>query len=260
MGSSVAPNCVEDGLVFCLDAANKKSVDYPTGTFMSGKTVSTLETKSYPAYTYTASTTGYITYYDDNKGVLYFSGGTAANLKNVTRVRIYPVINLGSGNTIDAWVKMTSYANSQPWVGGNGVCGGASPTCTGEMNITASRVYGIQYNSLDVSCPVSVPLNTWTNVTTVRNGDNWRVYVNGVSICNDQATGWGSNEFIVYAIGQVCNSTTPSSPPTSCGIQNGLIYTPNGALASLKFYNRPLTANEIYQNYRVLKPRFGYYS
>ena len=67
------------------------------------------------------------------------------------------------------------------------------------------------------------------------------LYVNEVSKGLNGLATWALNDTIVDTIGAYANNTNNFT----------------GQIASIQFYNRALSANEILHNYNALKGRFG---
>jgi hypothetical protein len=121
---------------------------------------------------------------------------------------------MGTNNfTIEGWVYMTSYTNS---VAGGGLFGtaGGSPATSGYylnlgQNINTLRITsnasGAWQDDITVTTGNGVPLNTWTHLAMVRNGNSLVLYKNGVSVASrTDITTWNysslsNNGYIGYA-------------------------------------------------------------
>ncbi len=224
MAFNYSPKIVTDGLVFAVDAANKKS--YPgsgtTWTDLAGSNNGTL--------------TNGPTFDSGNGGSIDFDGSDDyVPFSNFTSV--------ASTGTVCQWFKPAiSWSGSDPsqnmrlsgihtnWEFGrtNNVGGAFTFDLGGAERITTAQ-------------------NTWSNtlwynmvVTWDTSANTSKVYIGG--ILDNTGTATNSTSTGTFEIGR--------SP-------GGLTQLWYGNIASVKYYNRVLTATEITQNYNALKSRFG---
>jgi len=226
MAFTYSPKIVTDGLVFAVDAANKKS--YPG----SGTTWSDL------AGSNNGTLTNGPTFDSGNGGSIVFDGtNDYVSFSNFTSV--------ASTGTVCQWFKPAiSWSNSNPsqhirlsgihvnWEFGRTNASGGTGGFTFDLG-TAESVTTLQ--------------TTWSNtlwynmvVTWDTSANTSKVYVGG--ILDNTGTATNSTSTGTFEVGR--------SP-------GGLTQLWYGNIASVKYYNRVLTAAEILQNYNALKSRFG---
>lgn len=229
------PKTVTNGLVFCVDAADKNSYS-GTGTTWN----------DIGGQGYTGTLTNGPTFNSSNGGSIVFDGtddysittfSSALNLIND------PTTN-GGIISFSIWTNVISNT-----VGGYIISSGGETSSTGfwmanqngspEVGIkTTSKVWYILITSSDF------PLNTWINWTIVCDNTSMYVYKNGVIYSTSSSSGVSvSSQFSRFTIG------TPTAILGS--------YCGNNRVSNVLIYNRSLTAAEILQNYNSTKSRFG---
>jgi hypothetical protein len=174
------------------------------------------------------------TYLTSNGGNLSFNGIDQWAVKNSHS------ISLNGGITMDAWVNMnsTTFAATEA----------AILNHLGyqylNLNFTkSSQKFRLEYNfGVQLFTTQTITASTWYNlVGVVDNSSGARLYLNG-SLTASNATPatlpstLSSNLFIGYSAGG---------------------YVPNMKLAILREYNRPLTAEEVQQNFNATRARFS---
>ena len=238
MGITYNPRVVTDGLVLCLDAANKRS--YPgTGTVwtdLAGGNNGTL--------------TNGPTFSSDNGGVMEFDGTDDRIEQNGLGLSftdfsigaiIKPVGNDGNHNAV---ITTTLGTNSDYQYGLTWDLGNSSGSSYDNMNLEISRSFGGFINSSAFNS--SFPFGTWTHIalTVDSVNNNYKVYVNGNQDYTNSYNGTITH-FDRITIGQrYC-----------CGGYQGS-GTWNGSIAAVQIYNRALTAAEVLQNYNATRGRF----
>jgi len=225
MAGHAAPNIVEDGLVFYIDAANSRS--YP-GT---GTTVTDLKGLR-------NGTLNGNTFQTNNGGVIDFDGID----DNITFGTPQSGDIMASTNsfTNSIWLKRTGnteYSNvmviwqqrrSNLGYGYNGVAG----TTT---NKAYSYVGASALNGNDV-----IDQNVWHNFVFTINGSNAaKLYIDGEL----QSQGTRSAESNVGSVFYIGRSSSGNYA--------------NMEVACASYYNRAISASEVKQNYNALKGRFG---
>ena len=226
MAFNYSPKIVTDGLIFTVDAANKKS--YPdsgtTWTDLAGSNNGTLINGP--------------TFDSANGGVIDLDG-----TDDVVESSIDPsVFSTGyDAFTVSYWINYESLNNY------NTVFelreGGSTTQWTDYNNINdANRLYSYPNGAVRIS-DSSLSVNTWYNISvaiTQGSGNTFSTYINGQL---DKTAGWNRNLGTVakYRIGQNRAGT-------------GVF---NGQCSSISYYNRALSASEVLQNYNALKGRFG---
>ena len=218
-------NIVTDGLVLCLDAANKKS--YPgTGTTWTDRSGGNNN----------VTLANGVGFGSNNGGVLTFDGvndhATAGNFFNYQAFTINLWVNPGSTQAQYADILDNNHTGAQNWVlqqnstnqnQYNFLVLGASAqnSATGNFNLTAG---------------------VWVNLTFTYDGTKVRGYNNGVLF----ATGGALGTTINY-----------SNQSFNIGRWGGGGRYWEGEYGSLHAYNVALTSAQILQNYNATKSRFG---
>ena len=226
-----SPKIVTDGLVLCLDAANKKSYSGSgtiwrdlSGNNNNGNLVSS------PSFT-------------DN--VFNFTG----NNYITTPLNIYSQDN--SIFSINLWFKATA----------NGVILGQTTAANNGTNDGwVAAVYIDSNNKLRVTCfwgigtgggyvtSNDVIYNKWYNIVhTFDSSNNRRVYIDGllVSTINGAQASYSSTFYLILGAGAA--NSWPSDPATGM----------RGSISNFSFYRKVLSQVEILQNYNATKGRFN---
>lgn len=232
MGVNYSPRIVTDGLVLCLDAANKKS--YPgsgtswydlSGNMKNGSLVSTF------------------TFSSNNQGALNFSSSSS------THVRVGPVTSSCSTSiTYCLWFNTKSLSSSQTLLWDDDAQSGGDAW----ININTNGTIQTNRDSDGFGVMVSkttITTNTWYNLTFVANSTspNKILYFNGVSDnTNSVLIATRSNRSYVTLGANFDGGTYPG----------GANYF-NGYMSHVSIYNRALSAEEISQNFNALRGRYG---
>ena len=223
MATNGGPNIIEDGLVFAVDAANKKS--YPgsgtTWTDLAGSNNGTL--------------TNGPTFDSGNGGSIVFDG-----TDDVVESSINPsVFSTGyDAFTVNYWVNYTDYADY------NSTSFDLRFGNTVQWNDyihSGNRLYSYPGGAVQIS-NTSFSLGVWYNIcfaVTQGSGNTYKTYINGQL---DKSGGWNKS------LG------TPSKYRIG---GNNASRRFNGKIPFIGYYNRTLSSTEITQNYNALKSRFG---
>ena len=225
MGVTYNPKIATDGLVLCLDAANRRS--YPgTGTTWSdlaGANDGTLTNMDASNFS------------TDNGGVLSFDG---SNQRVDTGVNPATLVGNGNPATISAW--FYSYTTSQTMFLGQG---SASRFYIEQYNRSGSLVahwgFGDSQNALTSQAFINT--NTWYNYTATYDGSIAKGYLNGI---NTDTTSIGGPK-----------GYSGSLSVGSWGPSGGFYFS--GRISTVNVYNRDLSVTEVLQNYNSMKARFG---
>ena len=219
-----SPKIVTDGLVLCLDAANKKSY---SGT---GSVWTDLSNRSSNATLVSGPT-----FSNNNKGILQFNGSTQYAISTSTNV---------SFTALTFIVFFYRITNGNAGAGILFNRGGGGNT-TG-MNICFPNLNNLGYHWNDAGgtytydSGLPVPLNVWSYCALSVNSTNALFCVNGNFV--NRTFGHGSTS--------IGGGLQIGADPAA-----GRYYQSNFALACL--YNRALSSNEILQNYNATKGRFN---
>jgi hypothetical protein len=244
MALTHSPSIVTNGLVLCLDAANRKS--YPgsgnTWTDLSGN-----------GNTGTLSATS-IGYNSANGGILTFDGtddyAKISSPSPLSSTKIF---------TFEIWVNFTSIignfgpSNKAAFLFAGGTGSGSGQPEFGVWSANASsftpntlyfgRGGGGTSGSLSINVSSLMSNGNWYQIVLVRSTSNAQiVYLNGSSI----GTGNVSDDFQ--------DGQTDFGAIHANGDYSGFL---NGKISTIKIYNRALSATEIAQNYNALKGRYG---
>ena len=239
MAFNYSPKIVTDGLVFAVDAANRKSYVDGSGTWydLSGNGND-------------GTLTNGPTFDSGNVGSIVFDG-------------VDDVVIAGPSNSIGA--SLSSATWSAWFKSTNTTSIGYISSLKRLPSGTASSLFSIVLNRLDSSLTVDsgrlmILTNdgsnfqylsydggyndgNWHNVVGVVSPTSRVLYVDGQSITSD------SN-------GGIANVTDNTEPITIGAFTNNDLFL-DGSISNVAFYNRALSASEITQNYNALKSRFG---
>jgi hypothetical protein len=229
MSGKSGPDIVENGLVLCLDAANKRS--YPgtgtTWTDLSGNS-NNFSLINGPTFSNT------------NLGNIVFDG-TDDYLLISSLVWDYNV-----NFTIQFWFNTNSLGGAN----GYGLFfNGSTGANTNRVQIAGDSNGSIYLNTVGssvgddfVSAAGLVTVGKWFNFAAVRNSGVITTYLNGTSVASGNVNYSVSQQSNLY-VGFVRSS--------------GALWYLNGRMSSILINNRVLTASEILQNYNATKSRFG---
>ena len=222
MATNGGPNIIEDGLVFAVDAANKKS--YPgsgtTWTDLAGNNIGTL--------------TNSPTFDSGNDGNLVFDGTDDYTQFNQS-------ISLTEATFI-AWIKRSGQQDS--WAGILFSRSGNSPTGLGYRSNT--NQIGYHWNN--------GPYN-WISGLTPPDGE-WCMVV--LSASSTAATAYLCQESGITSATNTANHSSTTLGNLVIGRDphsGGRSMSGNCAIGQI--YNRPLSSTEVTQNYNALKSRFS---
>ena len=227
MALSHSPSIVTDGLVLCLDAANRKS--YPgTGTVwnnMVGNVGATFQNGP----TFNSSNLGTVSFDGTDDQIPFF----APNLSSVATVEMWAKIgNNWNGKMFFGW---NCY---DVWTGGVSALG---------FNTGNGDVYGI--NSATLSSLNIV--NNWKHYVFVMRTDvsytNNKIFINSQSFSLSQVLSTESSGCRTFnsGNGQIANWLA------------GGAYNMQMECSVFNVYNKELSAQEISQNFNALRGRFG---
>ena len=228
MGVAYNPNIVTDGLVLCLDAANKRS--YPgTGTTWTDRSANGNNGTLTNGPTFDSANGGSIVFDGTNDYVT-----TTKNNLDINNLSICCWVFFTSIPATYTTItnKETSNLNRNWWIG-------LDPN--GYFTFLRSR------NGADtgISSSVTAVSNNWYFFCCTNNSTPiYSIYLDGVLINqNNYGSGTlsvaGSNNYIgSYASG------------------GGSLYNLPGQIANILYYNRTLSADEVRRNYLATKGRF----
>lgn len=233
---------VKDGLILNIDAGDTNS--YPgTGVTWSDRSIqaNSLTLTNGPVYDTTTSPNIVFDGVDD-----YAVDNGNTTLKAISN---------GGSYTVDAWIKFNSLLVSGQYICGNqnlgvGSYGFGLVAVTNGSIIRFSYVSASSTNTVSFTLPSGIPTSTWMHLVGTFQYDNgtfasvYSVYKNSVQEVNSiagQPTGTLANSANSFFVGRRPNGTIPASIN----------------LASLKIYNKALSADEVKQNFNAGRGRFG---
>lgn len=225
-----APSIVTSGLILNLDAGNASS--YPgTGTTWTDLSPTGNNGTLVNGVGYSSSNGGVLTF-DGVNDYVELGTNTSLNLINIS---------------ISVWVKPTTttdyipiigrYANTTPNNGWelfylkstNKFYFGGRESVSSYLQLMSNNTYS---------------LNNWYNITGVKSGNVWSLYVNGV-LDNSLTLGSGTITF------------GTNSMQIGGELAGGTWYYGKSDISQSIIYNRALSQGEVTQNYNTLKTRFG---
>lgn len=219
------PKIVTNGLVFCVDAADKNSY-IGTGTTWN----------DIGGQGYTGALTNGPTFSNVGGGSIVFDGTddyitvlTSGFVNNIISMDVW--FNLNSSKLYSALIGSNVTEKYEILIKGNGA--------HVEVSLQGSN-YMEYYNIIS--------LNTWTNITvTAVSGTQWKMYKNGIYLGNPSISSgtWqvSGTSITNFDVGRIRNDVA------NFGF--------SGNISSVKIFNRELTASEVLQNYNATKSRFG---
>jgi Concanavalin A-like lectin/glucanases superfamily len=215
-----SPRIITDGLVLCLDAANKQS--YPgSGTVwtdLAGSNNGTL--------------TNGPTFNSANGGSIVFDGSNDHILGTL------PLIPFNSSVTIEAVIRLnnTSLTKNIITQGQSAV----SFSC-GMVVVGTELKFRNSSNDHSLSSPQVLLANQWYHLVLSTTASGTTGYINAVS-SGTTVQKVTSNSVVDYAIGKRPGATSEFM---------------NGNIAKISIYSKALTQTEIQQNYNATKSRYN---
>lgn len=232
MGFARGPKITTNGLIFAIDAGNPKC-------FTSGETTATDLIQGFNCSgangtpgsgTHTPNTANFPAYNSINGGVFDFAGGKGINIDG----------NLGSttASSISMWLYRAPGATDYITDGRNN---GGTWFLSNYSSYNINWSNGLRYNFED-PYNVNAPdfINKWIHMAAISDNAGSKLYINGLEVATVTSTSTDEDFGINYRIG---TRFTTSSEWT-------------GYMGPIYFYNRVITANEVYQNFNSQRTRF----
>jgi hypothetical protein len=224
MSSSASPDIVTNGLVLCLDAADKKSYLGSGATWFdrSGNGINGTLTNT-PIYN------------PVNNGHFQFATNTYISTPNNTALDTQTP-------SVEVWVKTNATNQNGFWFEKGDV--NTQYSLFQEGGNIQWRIYiGAGYSNLSTVTATYMNTSNWYQVVATYSSGSRRLYINGVLVNSDAQSGTVATNSGGGRIGAYGGS----SPQ----------YYYNGNLAICKVYNKALSPQEIKQNFNATKSRFG---
>lgn len=218
MAGSVAPNMVTNGLVLDLDAANQRS--YISGSTIWYDLISTSNS---------GSLTNGPTYSTSGSGCIVFDG--VDDYVIVTPSAFSSLIN---NFTVCVWYQ--GLAGNRPFLIQAGIGGTSGFVIEAYSNNTWKVT---KFGVVDIYIGTPTSDNLWHQLVLIYSSTaGTLIYVDGVLNASSA-------------------NTSNLKPVTFCNLGRGENGYLNGKIPQMQVYNRVLTADEIFQNYRSMKPRYS---
>lgn len=226
MSAAAGPDLIQNGLVLCLDAGNRKS--YPR----SGSIWNNLSLRTPNAELLDAPT------FDNEKGGNFSFNGSS----NV--IGIQNSINLDTQTpSVEVWFR-TNFASQNGFFFEKGNVNTQYSLFQEGTTIRWRQNFGGSFNSLDISTINYITINTWYQLVATFISGNRRLYLNGKLIASDTQAG------------TINTNSGGASIGAYGGYSGGRGYYYSGRIAIVNVYNRNLSETEVLQNYNALKGRF----
>jgi hypothetical protein len=237
MGVGYNPRIVTDGLVLCLDAANKRS--YPgSGTTWIDKvggndgTLTNMDASNFSS---------------DNGGSLVFDGSNQYVVTNDSDLLSFTNAKF----SLEVYFKYVNKTNRYNTLVGKRDYG----TTQREYNFFVDEAYSTPTVQFIVSSNLTanwtyvitpaIQKNRWYHAVATSNAGVGRVYLDGqVSAGNASMHSVTTNGNSPFSIGNAYNNGSP-------------IQFLNGSISLTRVYNRALSAKEVLQNYEATKGRYA---
>ena len=231
MAGHAAPNIVEDGLVFLIDAANPRS--YVSGSLNTFNLLNKSISGSF-------SSTGM--FENINTGVFEFDGtDDYIDLSSFT-------LNTDEAWSISLWTNLDDFSYSYPELftlktdeATGFVCFMGNASSYTGINFGSNANFTKFKTTGDISGDL---VGAWVNIILTYNGSekttssNYTIYVDGALVVNT-TTG----------------TFAAAANVSKIGVGNASAYF-DGKISSVHIYNRALSAAEVLRNYNALKSRF----
>ena len=236
MGLSHSPRIVTDGLVFCVDAANKRS--YPgAGTTWTDLTANKNNGTLTNGPTFDSANGGSIVF-DGTDDYVSF-GSSLSSVSNVT---------------VQGWIKAHSFNR-------DAILSYAHPTSQGSWLRFAVRIIsgttgkiaiGGQFGgtSHEVTGGSILQQNIYYNVCFTANGSSWSCFINSEE--ENLSVLAGSNTGYDFSYSGLSVLTIANLYRAVYGNVDNF----DGNISNISIYNRVLTPDEIRQNYNATRGRF----
>ena len=233
MGTSYNPRIVTDGLVFCVDAANKRS--YPgAGTTWTDLTANKNNGTLTNGPTFDSANAGSIVFDGTNDYVACVQSFS----RNQTQL------------TISSWVKFNNFTTSRA------IYVETKNDVSSRIDLAVTTSQGIRFAGRDddsdsftqfaISATSLINTDVWYNIVGVYDplNTNNNVYLNSVNVTS-----------VSLNLGDGFPDTTSATQRIgNNGPNTGYM---NGNIALVQIYNRALTPDEIRQNYLATKGRYA---
>ena len=164
-----------------------------------------------------------------------------------------PNIYLGNQHSYDMWVYVTgikdaTYARAYIFdLRGDGGDGGCNSYFIWDY-VSAGTVNFVTGNSgIEIQASgIALSTNTWHHMATTRDGNQWRIYLDGVLLTQGTSNLTGITLNNAYRIGMY----------SAWGFSTAQYALP-GYIGAARIYTKTLTSGEVQTNYQAMKNRYG---
>ena len=228
MSNKYGPRIVTDGLVLCLDAADRNSYPGSGNTWYDLSGNENHATSVSWASSYLSDNGGIINYPNQSNSLTTSKTASELGISDNNGITMSVFLNKKSNPPASALQGMVGFSNLRIW-----------NTTYFFVRFTGSN--DVQYSP------------NWSNATEANLRDQW------IELCFS----WQFNTLKFYFNGfliktQVLNVYLKSIQSQYFTVGAGLgYYNFYGSIANTRLYNRVLSANEVHQNYNATKGRFG---
>tara|TARA_B110000211_G_scaffold64111_1_gene73530 strand:- start:16 stop:711 length:696 start_codon:yes stop_codon:yes gene_type:complete len=231
MGLTHSPRIVTDGLVFCLDAANKLSYAGAGNTWID----------------LVGSNNGILTngptFSEENGGSVVFDGSD----DYVTSPASYFNNILTDALTLEAFINISNTSGYQLIGGGqdNTLYRYTAAFNWNQVGETDKLGFDLEADGGQVRLVSTSTFtsNNWLHLVGTYDGSTAKFYINNTLEDTDTGTSGNINDFDGFILGRDINFSA------------GRVF--NGKMACYKVYNKALTQQQIKQNYKALRGRFN---
>ena len=223
MATNYSPKIITDGLVLCLDVADKNS--YPgSGTTWTDLSPEGNNGTLNNGPTFDSGVGGSIVFDGDNDFLV--TGGDIGDV-------------FGTSFTIAMWVNPDDVDNRREFIGQYADSNNWWRWGNDELDNWEIDVQDGGSRTVSVNPDWTVVAGAWQHIALSRNGSTWNFYRNGV------LDGTGSDA-----------STVPDvAAEVQIGNSTGANF--DGKMSTTQIYNRALSTKEISQNFNAQRSRFG---
>ncbi len=226
MSAHANPNIITDGLVLCVDAADKKSYS-GSGTAWSDRSGNNNHGTLQNSPTFDSANGGSINFDSSNDRVA---------ISNSTS------LNPTTGLTIEAWANFD--ANSPDFIFEKGSVNTQYSLFSHGTDIMFRTFHDADsgYTNTSVTKSTYITNGQWHHIVGSWDGSNKRIFIDSNLVKTATKTGVLTTTSLDAAIGTFGTSTG---------------YPFGGKIAKVGIYNRGLTASEVLLNFNATKSRFG---
>ena len=236
MPVTAGPNIVTDGLVFCVDPANKESWNGPDASL-----VNSLK----------GNITGSIV--NDTSGSYGLNNSFDFDgTDDIINTNINPrtLIGNNSSYSVSIWIYYSGALGGNYFLGSRYSYG---QFWFGIYNTKPIFSYGGVYyqTGMDVE-PLAIPGNQWSQVvfTYDASSEQHKIYISNIQSPTFTPSGGNAPQTVIDSV-NIAIGGYPGVPGTT------LAQSFNGDIGPTQIYNKALSDSEIQQNYNALKARFG---